>query len=187
MMRRRIVCALALLLVLSVFGWIFYIPSKALCALKAVPVHAQLVYRGETPGRFLSFFSLLGRTGADDPGLWQKSLQTVKDSPLTVATVPLGGRDRRDSWVAVSMIGPRAFLLRWQLTLFPPAGIKPSRSYGAWPVWQYSNPSLPAWMSVRFSITEGLLICSISDDSHDIYYLLDTLDGRRPSADRKEL
>ena len=31
-----------------------------------------------------------------------------------------------------------------------------------------------------------LLICSISDDSHDIYYLLDTLDGRRPSAERKE-
>lgn len=186
MMRRWIVYALAVLLALSVFGWIFYIPSATLCSLKPVPAHAQLIYRGETPGRFLSFFSLLSKPGADDLGRWKKSFQTLEDSPLTVATVPLGGRDRRDSWIAVSTIGPRAFLLRWQLTLFPPAGIKPSRSYGAWPVWQYSDPSLPAWMNVRFSITEGLLICSISDDSHDIYYLLDTLDGRRPSADRKE-
>ena len=112
--------------------------------------------------------------------------QTLKKSPLTLATVALGGRDRRDSWVAVSALGPRAVLLRWQLKLFPPEGIKPSRSYGAWPVWEYSDPALPVWVRVRFSITEGLLICSISDDSHDIYYLLDTLDGRRPSAERKE-
>ncbi|HNX52640.1 MAG TPA: hypothetical protein PLD51_00295 [Pontiellaceae bacterium] len=186
MMRRWIIYALAALLALSVFGWIFYIPSEALCALKPVPAHAQLIYRGETPGQFLSFFPLLGRTGSDDPGRWRKSFQMLENSPLTVATVPLGGRDRRDSWIAVSTIGPRAFLLRWQLALFPPEGIKTARSYGAWPVWQYSDPSLPPWMRVRFSITEGLLICSISDDSHDIYYLLDTLDGRRPSAERKE-
>jgi hypothetical protein len=70
--------------------------------------------------------------------------------------------------------------------LRPPEGIKPARSYGAWPVWQYSDSSLPPWMKVRFSLTERLLICSISDDSHDIYYLLDTFDGRRPSAERKE-
>lgn len=186
MMRRWIVYALAVLLALSVAGWIFYIPSEALCALKPVPAHAQLIYRGETPGKFLSFFPLFRKPGSGEPGLWRKSFQTLEGSPLTVAAVPLGGRDRRDSWIAVSTIGSRAFLLRWQLALFPPAGIKPAHSYGAWPVWQYSDPSLPAWMSVRFSITEGLLICSISDDSHDIYYLLDTFDGRRPSADRKE-
>ena len=28
---------------------------------------------------------------------------------------------------------------------------------------------------------DGLLICSISDDSHDIYKLLDTFDGRTAS------
>ena len=103
-----------------------------------------------------------------------------------LASVSLGGRDRRDSWVAVSALGPRVVLLRWQLKLCSPEGIKPSRSYGSWPVWEYNDPELPVWMRIRFSITEGLLICSISDDSHDIYYLLDTLDGRRPSAERKE-
>lgn len=184
MMRRWYVCILTLLLAACVFGWIAYIPSSALNLLRPVPEHAQIVYRSATPGWFLSFFPTLGKNSS---GLWKKNLQTLEKSPLAVATVSLGGRDRREAWVAVSAIGSRAFLLRWQLILFPPKGIKPVRSNGSWPVWQYSIPALPAWMCVRFSLTEGLLICSISDDSHDIYYLLDTLDGRRPSlAERKE-
>ena len=113
--------------------------------------------------------------------------QTLEKKPLALAVAPLGGLDRRDTWVVVSVIGPRAVLLRWRLAFFPPAGVKAIRSYGAWPVWEYDDPSLPAWMRVRFSIAEGLLICSLSDDSHDIYYLLDTLDGRRPSAEPKEM
>jgi hypothetical protein len=182
MMRRWIVYALAALLALSVFGWITYMPPAAMRILKPVPAHAQIVYQSALPD-----LSVLEQFHF--PNGWKTAgsfFQTVEKSPLAVATVSLGGRDRRDTWITVSAIGSRASLLRWQLTLFPPEGIKPARSYGAWPVWQYSDPSLPVWMRVRFSLTEGLLICSISDDSHDIYYLLDTLDGRRPSADRKE-
>ena len=185
MMRRWTVGALTALLALSVIGWIFYMPPSALQTLKPVPSHAQIVYYSNTPGWFLSFFPNLGKEENRFSKPWKKNFKTLEKSPLTVASVALGGRDRRDSWVAVSALGPRAMLLRWQLKLFPPEGIKPSRSYGAWPVWEYSDPALPVWMRIRFSVTEGLLICSISDDSHDIYYLLDTFDGRRPSAERK--
>ncbi|MFA7368235.1 MAG: hypothetical protein WC334_01195 [Kiritimatiellales bacterium] len=182
MMRRGIVCVLVALLVFSVIGWIVYVPPAALQTLKPVPAHAQIIYRSMTPD--LSALEKFHYSNG-----WKTAgrfFQTLEKSPLTLAAVALGGRDRRDTWVVVSAAGPRAFLLRWQMTLFPPEGIKPTRSYGAWPVWQYSDPSLPAWMRVRLALTEGLLICSISDDSHDIYYLLDTLDGRRPSAERKE-
>lgn len=182
MMRRCIVYALAVLLAFSVLGWIVYTPPAAMRTLKPVPAHAQIIYRSATPGLpILEQFHF--------PAGWKTAggfFQILGKSPLTVATVPLGGRERRDTWVTVSAIGPRALLLRWQLMLRPPEGIKPARSYGAWPVWQYSDSSLPPWMKVRFSLTERLLICSISDDSHDIYYLLDTFDGRRPSAERKE-
>jgi hypothetical protein len=185
MMRRGITSALAALLVLSVACWIFYLPPSALQRLKPVPAHAQIVYRSEMPD-----WSVLERFHFSKD--WKDSVprrswfQTLEKSPLTVAAVSLGGRDRRDSWVAVSELGPRAVLLRWKLALAPPEGVEPARSYGAWPVWQYSDPALPVWMRVRFSIAEGLWICSISEDSHDICYLLDTLDGRRPSAERKD-
>jgi hypothetical protein len=181
MIRRGMVAALTLLLTLSVLGWIVYMPSAERRALCPVPAHAQILYHSGTPD-----LSVLERLHISNG--WKTAgrfFEIAKKSPLTLATAGLGGRDRRDTWVAVSAVGPRAVLLRWQLTVSPPEGIKPVRSYGAWPVWQYSDPSLPAWMRIRFSVVEGLLICSVSDDSHDIYYLLDTLDGRRPSADRK--
>jgi len=181
-MRRWTVGALVLLLTLSVIGWVFYVPTAALQTLKPVPSHAQIVYRSTAPD-----LSVLEQFhGSDGWKTAGRFFETFEKSPLTVSSVSLGGRDRRDTWVAVSAIGPRAVFLRWKLMFFSPEGIKSARSYGAWPVWQYSDPLLPAWMRIRFSITEGLLICSISDDSHDIYYLLDTFDGRRPSAERKE-
>jgi hypothetical protein len=197
MMRRWSVCLLTLLLAAVVFGWIVYVPPAACNLFKPVPAHAQVVYSSAAPDWTvfdrLLFFQGLGNGGAK-PFSFSSHFKNadgvfrlLEKAPLAVAFVPLGGRDRRDVWVAVSAIGPRALFLRWRLTLLPPAGLRPVRSRGAWPVWQYSNPSLPLWMRVRFAITEGLLICSISDDSHDIYYLLDTLDGRRPSlAERKE-
>lgn len=186
MMRRWTIRALVLLLALSVAGWVRYVPSSALNPLKPVPAHAQMVYQNSTPGWFLSFFPLFEKGGGNHSGLWNKNLQTLKEKPLVAATASLGGHDRRDTWVVVSAIGPQAVLFRWQMVFFPPENIQQLHSYGAWPVWQYTDPSFPAGMRVRFSIAEGLLICSVSDDSHDINYLLDTLDGRRPSAERKE-
>jgi hypothetical protein len=207
MRRRWPVWLLTILLAVLVAGSIVYMPPSSLEMLKPVPAHAQIVYRNETPGWFLSFFTVPSGCPSEagplslrlSPGFQNtcgessgsrdllKVGRILEKSPLTVATVSLGGRSRRDTWVAVSAIGPYSVLLRWQLALFRPEGITPIRSYGSWRVWQYSSPSLPSWARVRFSLTDGLLICSISDDSHDIYYLLDTLDGRRPSlAGRKE-
>lgn len=182
MMRRLPVCLLTLLLFVSVCFWIIYVPPEAMRILKPVPAHAQIIRRGAQPDLYApeQFRLFAGSASAE------QFFRMFSDRPGITASVDLGGRNRRDTLVMVSPAGARAFLLRWRLNLFPPEGMKPIRSYGAWPVWQYSNPSLPPWMRVRFSVTEGLLICSISDDSHDIYYLLDTLDGRRPSADRKE-
>jgi hypothetical protein len=177
MMRRWTIPVLAVVLGISVCGWIFYIPPAALNSLRAVPEQARPVYRSAAPDWSALEKLPVSRDWKNLPGIFQ----TLEKSPFVLAVAPLGGRDRRDAWIAVSAAGPRAFLLRWKLTLFPPNGIREIKSYGAWPVWQVDDPSLPVWMRVRFSLTEGLLICSISDNSHDIYYLLDTLDGRRPA------
>ena len=114
-------------------------------------------------------------------------LQGLEKHPLAVATVSLDGEMGRDTWVAVSKLGsPAAFALRWRLMVAPPEGVAPVRPYAAWSVWKLEHPSVPAWARVRFSITEGLLICSISGDSHDIYKLLDTADGRSISMAESE-
>lgn len=181
MIRRWILAVLVLLLALLVIGSIFYIPPSAMEILKPVPAHAQIVYLNSTPD-----LSVLEKFHF--PSGWKEDrlfLNTLEGHPLTLAAVSLGGRNRRDTWVVASAVGPQSVFLRWRLTFFPPEGVKLSRPYGGWPVWQYSNPDLPVWTRIRFSIAEGLLICSISDDSHDICYLLDTLDGRRPSAARR--
>lgn len=201
MMRRVLSAVLLLLLAASVIGWILHVPASVTNRARAIPAYAQIVYSSKTPDWFVSFFPILGSFGAAEDGVfpsigktndefsndWEKKFQGLEKHPLTVAAVPLHGRERRNSWVAVSAVGSRAVGLRWQLELFPPEGIRRVRSYSAWPVWQLDHPDLPAWARVRFSLADGLLICSISDDSHDIYWLLDTLDGRRISmADRKE-
>jgi hypothetical protein len=181
MMRRWAVGTLVFLLTLSVIGWIFYMPPATLQTLKPVPSHAQIIYCSTAPD-----WAVLKKLPVSNDWNLPPVGRIMENAPLVVATASLGGRDRRDTWVAVSAIGSRAVFLRWKLMLFPPEGIKTARSYGAWPVWECSDPLLPAWMRIRFSISEGLLICSISDDSHDIYYLLDTFDGRRPSAERRK-
>lgn len=110
---------------------------------------------------------------------WFHGLETY---PLAVATVPFGGREQRDTWVAVSELGASAAVaLRWRLMLFPPEGVSPARPYATWPIWKVEHSSIPSWLQVRVSITEGLLVCSVSGDSHDIYRLLDTADGRAAS------
>jgi hypothetical protein len=182
MMRRWMIGALSLLLALTVVGWIFYMPSPALNTLKPVPAYAQIVYHADAFGGPILEKFRVSKPWKSHPGFFQ----TLEKCPLSVAVAPFGGRDRRDTWVAVSALGPRAVFLRWRLAFAPPKGVKQLHSYGAWPVWEYSDSSLPAWMRIRFSVSEGLLICSISDDSHDINYLLDTLDGRRPSAEQKD-
>jgi hypothetical protein len=183
MIRRITIGALTLLLAVSVIGWIVYMPPSALNTLRPVPAHAQIVYQNRLPVRS----DLEKLPFCRDWKNMDRFFQSLGKSPLTVAVVPLGGRERRDAWVVVSALGSRAPWLRWRMVVFPPAGVKAVRSYGAWPVWEYNDSAFPAWMRVRFSVGEGLLICSISDDSHDLYYLLDTLDGRRPSAERKEM
>lgn len=179
---------LALLLFLSVAGWIVWLPDGAPDPDRAVPAHAHIVYQNDRPDWFLSFFQPLektiptpGKTEDNPSEHWKRILRELAKHPLTVATVPLHGRDQRDSWIAVSVLGPQAIALRWRLRLFPPAGVECAHGHAAWPVWTLDDPSLPSWARVRFSLTDGLLICSISEDSRDIYRLIDTLDGRRLS------
>ncbi len=208
MKRNIIITFLSLLLAAVTIGSLLFTPSAAQNRLRPIPAHAQLVYNNQTPDGFLSFFPNIGKIGNKFSNPWNEKFQTLeKDSalaprsavpqrswfqslenqPLAVATVPFNGRERRDGWVAVSKLGgPTALLFRWRLLLFPPEGVSPSRPYAAWPVWKLEHPAIPGWARVRFSLTDGLLICSISDDSHDIHKLLDTLDGRAASlADRK--
>lgn len=181
MMRCWTTGLLTLLLAVSVIGWICYIPSSVLNPLRAVPSHAQLVYQCDAFDRA----ALRNMTFSKDWKNADRFFQSLEKRPLVLAVAPLGGRERRDTWIAVSAVGPRSVLWSWRLKFFPPDGMKPIRSYGAWPVWEYTDSSLPVWARVRFSVAEGLLICSVSGDSHDVEYLLDTLDGRRPSAERK--
>ena len=177
---------------------ILFTPAES--RLRAIPAHAQIVYNNKNPDWFLSFFQPLeeklptfgkgddfttrpeGSRVAESAVLQRGWFQRLENYPMTIAAVPFGGRERRDTWAVVSELGaPAAVALRWRMTLFAPEGISPARSYAVWPVWKVEHPSLPSWMRVRFAITEGLLICSISSDSHDIYRLLDTADGRTAS------
>ncbi|HKL22465.1 MAG TPA: hypothetical protein VJ904_11715, partial [Tichowtungia sp.] len=64
---------------------------------------------------------------------------------------------------------------------FPPEGVSRVRPYAVWPIWAFEDSSLPSWARVRFTITESLLICSVSADSHDMYRLLNVADGRAES------
>lgn len=183
MMRRWMAGLLTLLLAASVIGWIVYIPPSVLRTLRPVPYHARIVYQSEA----LDLNALKSQPVFNDWKTADRFFQPLEKRPLALAVAPPGGRTRHDTWIAVSAVGPQAVLWSWRLKFFPPEGVKPVRSYGAWPVWEYSDPALPIRARVRFSVAEGLLICSVSEDSHDIEYLMDTLDGRRPSAERKEL
>ncbi len=205
-MRIRLLFAgLSLVLAAVTVGSILF--ALPVSRMQAVPPHAHLVCNSRTPGGFLPCFPRSGRgeslqafgfpdlgsrgpqqaQGFPDLGIpagdfsrpWKKSFQALEHRPLTVATVPFGGLERRDTWVAVSELGgPTALALRWRLMLFSPPEMFSARPYAAWPVWRVEHPALPPWAQVRFSVTESLLICSVSTDSRDIYRLLDAVDGR---------
>jgi len=178
---------LGLLLAGVTLGSLLMAPSRAQNRFQPIPVHAHLVYDNENPDWFLSFFPGIGKTSDDFSKVWKKNLQELENYPLAVATVPFSGREGRNAWVAVSQLGgPAALALRWRLLLSPPDGVAVSRPYAAWPVWTFEHPSLPSRARVRFTLTDGLWICSFSTDSHDIYRLIDTFDGRAASlADRR--
>lgn len=189
MKRRLLLTALTLLLAAVVAGWIAYVPPAALDPMNAVPLHATTVYSGDAVNWAL--LQALPATrdllaGFDPRTDMPGALRGLFNGPVTVASVPIGGRDRRDTLVLVSAAGWRAVILRWRLELVPPPGVGRLRSYSVWPVWQLDHPDFPAWKRVRFTLTDGLFIASISDNSHDIYYLIDTVDGRLPSMAGRE-
>lgn len=186
-MKRRVAwVGLSLLLAVVMIRSLLLTPSATQSRLTAIPSFSHLVYNNESPNGFLSHFPTFGKNGDEFSNAWktnsvgaQNFFQTLENRPLAVATVAFGGRTKRDSWVVVSELGGSAALaLRWRLLLFPPEGVSTSRPYAVWPVWSFEHPSVPDWARVRFSVTESLLICSISNDSHDIYRLLDAADGR---------
>ncbi len=189
MTHRVLFVGLSLLLAAATLCSLLLTPAAVQSRLTAVPAYAQVVYSNKDPGWFLSFFPMFEENqnefaAADgiNSKVWKKSFQTLEKAPLIVATVPFAGLGQRDTWVAVSELGgPAALALRWRLMLFPPEGVSPARPYAAWLIWKFEHPSLPSWAKVRFAVTEGLLICSVSSDSHDIYRLLDTADGRATS------
>jgi len=209
-MKRIFSLALPSLLLLAVIlSSLLVVPSRFQNRFRPIPAYAQLVYNNKKADGFLSFFPFdsacgvapgrhplgtpLPLVGNDGAGgaicavLQSVGLQAVGKRPLAVATGLFGVPPGHAAWVAVSELGgPASLALRWRLLLFPPNGVESARSYAAWPVWTLELPSLPPWARVRFTVTDGLLICSISADSHDIYKLIDTLDGRVASmADQR--
>jgi hypothetical protein len=130
---------------------------------------------------------MLGVSGDAFSKDWNRRFQVLNRSPLSVAVYPSGTQDGRQAWVAVSELGgPSALALRWRLILRPPDGVERVRPYAAWPIWKLEHPLIPDWARVRFALTDGLLICSVSPDPHDLYRLIDTLDGRAVSlAERR--
>lgn len=183
---RWISSVLLLVFAASVIGWIVYVPPQVMNLHQPVPAHAQLIYSSAKPDWFVAFFPMLGKLDGEFSNAWKEKFQWLEKRPLAVARAALPGGGGRDSWVAVSAVGSRMAVLRWQLTLAPPSSVRALRPYHAWPIWQLDEPALPSWVRIRFALAEGLLICSVSDDAHDIYWLLDALDGHRHSlADRK--
>lgn len=186
MIRRVTIGFLSFLLTVSVVGWIVHFPTGR-NPLRAVPINAQLVFHHDQPEAIRPFIRSSDRLyptdGAPTASVsqgWKTVLQVFEHGPLAVATVPLHGLGERDSRMIVSI--PRfPLLLRWKLLMNPPANVSLQRSYAGHPVWRLDDPAFPAWVRIRFSIAKGVLICSVSQDSHDIYYLLDTADGRSPA------
>lgn len=177
MTRRAVTAGLGVLTIAVAVFSILTGPSQS--RLSAVPSHAHIVYNDDDAGWFLSFFPTLGQSGDEFSKIWNKRFRTLEKRPLAVATIAFSGPGQRNSWVAVSELGgPLALALRWRLMLFPPKGISTARPYAVWPIWKFEHPSLPSWARVRFAITENLLVCSVSADSHDMYRLLDVADGR---------
>ena len=185
------VMGLSGVLALVMFGSLRFTPSATQDRLTAVPAHSKLVFSQESPDDFFTCYPGLGVQEDGFPQVWdalhsplQPLFQFCENRPMAVAT--FGRRTHRGSWVAVSELGgPAATALRWRLLLFPPEGVVPARSYAVWPVWTFEHPRLPVWTRVRFAVTESLLICSISGDSHDIYRVLDAADGRSASMDER--
>lgn len=179
-MRRALTVGLGVLT--GVLALISILSGPTQSRLSAIPAHAHLVYSNRDPDWFLSFFPTLGKNGDEFSKVWGENFQWLEKNPLAVATVAFSGPDRRSSWVAVSELGGSLTLaLRWRLMLFPPEGVSEARPYAVWPIWKFEHPSLPSWARVRFAVTENLLVCSVSSDSHDIYRLLDVADGRAAS------
>lgn len=196
MKRYALFAGLSVLLIIAAGVSLLLTPAATRSRQTAVPAYARVVYSSESPERFLSVFPILaqrlqvhemqaqkqGGTALQSMSSRLNAFQWLEKRPLTVATVLFGGRERRDTWVAVSELGaPLATALRWRLTCFPPKGVRSARSYAVWPIWAVEDPALPSWAKVRFSITESLLIVSVSGDSHDIYRLLNVADGRDAS------
>ena len=178
---------LSVLLISVALGSLLFSPAHATHRFRPVPAHAQLVYNNTNPDWFLSFFPMFGKMNDEFSRSWEQHFGGVEKRPLTVATIPGWGGGNHNAWVAVSELGgSTALALRWRLMLRPPEGVAPVRPYAAWAIWKLEHPALPAWAHVRFCLTDGLLICSVSPDSRDIYKLIDTLDGRAASlADKR--
>jgi hypothetical protein len=177
---RALTAGLAVLTVAVTAAFVFYTP--AFSRLSAVPVYSQVVYSRDQHDRFPPFFPSVENEWAVFSKVWNQAFPGAEKWPLAVATVPFAGRDQRDTWVAVSELSAaQATALRWRLALRPPEGVSAAPPYAVWPVWRFEHPSLPSWARVRFTITERLLICSVSADSRDIYRLMDVADGRAAS------
>lgn len=184
MKRRGLFIALSILLAAVTVAGILYNPS--IDRMQAIPAHARVIYSKESSDRLSSVFPSLERVETSRFSGWSKAAQWLKNRPLSIATVPLAGREQRDTVVAVCKLGgPAATALRWRLAFSAPEGVSPARPYAVWSVWRVEHPSFPSWARVRFAITEGLLICSVSSDSHDIYHLLDVADGRAASLSKR--
>ncbi|MFA5687725.1 MAG: hypothetical protein WC959_01020 [Kiritimatiellales bacterium] len=184
MMQRRIVFTFILLTAAMCVGWMIYVSPAAKNPYAPLPADARIIYSSNAP----DFSVLKQRPSGELLKPVFQILPQVKYSSLILAAAAAPGRNHCDALIFVSAIGSRSTLLRWRMEFFLPDGIRSVHSYGAWPVWEIEIPANePPGRRIRFSITEGLLICAISDNSHDIYYLLDTLDGRRPSRMQTEL
>jgi hypothetical protein len=187
MFRKGVKISLVFLLLAVSLILILFVPDASVNRLQAVPAYAELVYNESHPDWFTSFFpSLSGQDGIFS-GFWQSHFERIQKRPLAVAAVSTGFPGERKTWIAVSELdGPLALMTRWMLFINRPESVSPVRPYAAWKVWKLEHPDLPSWARVRFVVTDGLLICSVSPDSRDIYRLIDTVDRRSVSmVDRR--
>lgn len=173
MMRRRILVVLALILAAVCMVSLLLVPERVADPKSAIPPFARIVFQGGDIDRFSAVFPNPGTPEEGFSSHWKKTFQGLEKHPLTAASFYSNGREGLVLIAALS--GWDALGLRWRMTLFPPGNVSAARPYAVWPVWRLE---MPGRMRVRFSVTEGFLICSISPDSRDIHRVLDALDGR---------
>jgi hypothetical protein len=192
-LRTSLTIGLAALFVATTIGYSFFQPFKEQAVITAMPRMASSVYKVDSLQELLESPICSQIDKALGANLSLKALTIDNDwlslaapSEIAVTDLQIRNSGARNAWAAASWVGWRSPWLRWKLEANEGDDLKFIGKHAVWPIWEYSSSELPANMRLMISLTDNLFILCLSENPTDITLLLDTYDGRVPSAVYKE-